>query len=152
MSDQNLHSRLIRLAAAKPELRAALLPLITSQVREAADKVRMIISPKFYIDSNLRRNTVRVMFTFGVKGTERTGYQQINANLSEPFSPALEAHLHALWESDMYDYDGIPYKGPPFKDFVRGALLRDAERAATTAGARAGADTVVLESITIPRR
>ena len=155
MSDQNLRSRLIRLAAAKPELRADLLPLVAGQVREAADRVRMTVSPDFRINSNLRRNTRRVRFVFGVSGTERQGTLYVNTDLSAPLSPTLEAHLNELWEREVHynDYDpSDTYEGLPDEDYLSGPLLRDATRAARVAGARAGADAVVLKAIESPTR
>lgn len=151
-----LRTRIIRLAAARPDLRPDLLPLLRRAAEGfAAGGVRMIVSPNFYISPDLRRNTRRVMFVFGVSGTERQGTLYINADLSAPFSPTLEAHLNELWQRKVRytEYDpSDTYKGLPDEDYLSGALLRDASRAARDAGARAGADAVVLKSIESPRR
>lgn len=153
-----LRTRLIRLAAARPDLRSDLLPLLRRAAGDwefAAGGVRMTVSPNFHINPDLRRNTRRVMFVFGVSGTERQGTLYVNADLSAPLSPTLEAHLNELWQRKVRytEYDpSDTYEGLPDEDYLSGALLRDATRAAREAGARAGADVVVLKSIESPRR
>jgi hypothetical protein len=156
MRDPTLRSRLIRLAAARPDLRPDLLPLLRpSPAARTAGGVRMTVSPDFHISPDLRRNTRRVVFVFGASGTARQGTLYINADLSAPLSPTLEAHLNELWERRVHYTEYNPsdtYEGLPDKDYLSGALLRDAERAAQVAGKRAGADVIVLRSIESPTR
>lgn len=142
----SLRTRTLHLAHARTDLRPHLLPLLT-----AASPVTMTVSPKFYIERDLK-DARRIRYVFAVQGTERQGLDYVNANLTTPLPPALVAHLAERWDRFVHHKEGPSNQGPSDASFLEGALLREAQKAANIVGRRAGAATVELRALTTPTR
>lgn len=150
----SLLSKVIRVAHDNPTLRPHLLPIIGKHARGV---VQMTVAKDFYISTDLKRAS-RVGFMFAVSGSERQGTLYVNQNLSSPWEPDLAAHLSERWDRKVHpgehEHDPNWEKSSFLKDpsFLRGALLRDALKAAQVVGKKAGASTVELRAIVPPTR